>query len=208
MSSDDGHILQKRREGRGRLSSIDMLPDEAEPDVIWAIEQLRERSLPQTAILKEFNARLADRGIGSIAKSSWSRYAVRKAIAFRQLDDVHRLSDDVISSLGSGGADKVTMFVGELLKLQMLQLLEGDQQTAKGVSDISRALAQTVTAQRGSTEHRRQLEAISDKIDKAAGRAETIARDAGLSADRIAQMRREFLGVKPKMQDVSAAGPA
>lgn len=24
------------REGRGRLSSIDLLPDDAEPDVIWA----------------------------------------------------------------------------------------------------------------------------------------------------------------------------
>lgn len=38
-----------RREGRGRLSSIDQLPEEAEPDIVWANEQLRKEKLPQTA---------------------------------------------------------------------------------------------------------------------------------------------------------------
>jgi hypothetical protein len=42
---------QNRREGRGRLSTIDLLPEEAEEDVVWALEQLRERKLPQNVIL-------------------------------------------------------------------------------------------------------------------------------------------------------------
>ena len=71
---------QDRREGRGRLSSIDLLPEEAEEDVVWALEQLRARNLPQTVILAEFNERLADKGIEAISKSSWSRYAVLKRI--------------------------------------------------------------------------------------------------------------------------------
>ena len=54
------------QDGRGRLSSIELLPDEAEPDIVWANEQLRERTMPANAILTEFNKRLADRGIGSI----------------------------------------------------------------------------------------------------------------------------------------------
>ena len=37
-----------RREGRGRLSSIDQLPDEAEPDILWALEELRKREMPSS----------------------------------------------------------------------------------------------------------------------------------------------------------------
>ena len=39
------------RIGRGRLSSIDLLPEEADEDVAWALEQLRARDLPQNTIL-------------------------------------------------------------------------------------------------------------------------------------------------------------
>jgi hypothetical protein len=44
-----------RKQGRGHLSSIDMLPDEAESAIVWANEQLRERHLPSAVILSEFN---------------------------------------------------------------------------------------------------------------------------------------------------------
>ena len=86
-----------RREGRGRLSSIDLLPDEATPDVIWALEQLRERKLPQNAILAEFNLRLADKGLEPVSKSAWSRYAVRKAIQFRKHDEARAVATNAVS---------------------------------------------------------------------------------------------------------------
>src|SRR3546814_9118424 len=85
------------QEGRGRLSSIDLLPEEAEPDIVWASEQLRLREKPAKMILAEFNARLADRGIASISKSAWGRYSVRKAIQFRKLDQVHHISGELRS---------------------------------------------------------------------------------------------------------------
>ncbi|MES2755601.1 MAG: phage protein Gp27 family protein, partial [Pseudomonadota bacterium] len=76
------------REGRGRLSSIDLLPDDAEAEIIWALEELRERRQPQVAILAEFNARLADRGVAGVSKSAFSRWSIRKALQFRRLDEV------------------------------------------------------------------------------------------------------------------------
>jgi len=144
-----------RRDGRGRLSTIDLLPDEAEADVVWALEQLRANKLPQTAILIEFNERLADRGIEPISKSAWSRFAVRKAIQFRKLDEVQRMSAELVGSLGTEGPDQVTVAVAEMLKLAMFQQLEGDIST-KGIMELSRALQSAVNAQKAAAEARRK----------------------------------------------------
>jgi N-acyl-L-homoserine lactone synthetase len=188
---------QDRREGRGRLSSIDLLPEEAEPDVVWALEALRERKMPQTAIMAEFNARLADRGIAGVSKSSWSRYAVRKAIQFRRLDEVQRMSGELVASLGTDGPDQVTVTVAEMLKLAVFNLLEGDKADSKSVMELARALQAAVGAQKTSADHRRKLEEkVQSKMEEAADKAETLAREAGISADRIAQLRRDFLGVR------------
>lgn len=190
-------LTPERREGRGRLSSIDVLPDDAEPDVRWADEQLRERKLPANAILVEFNKRLADRGIASISKSAWSRYSVRKAIRFRELDLIRRLSNDVTDSLGPTGSDEVTTTIAEMVKVNLFQSLERGELTPKEAMEAARALAAVVSAQRLSAEHRKRLEEkINAEVEQAADRAVALAKEAGLSADRIAQMRRDVLGLR------------
>lgn len=167
-SFDAAQDRRHRREGRGRLSSIDMLPEEAEPDVVWALECLRERSMPQNAILDEFNARLADRGIAKVSKSSWSRYAVRKAIQFRKLDEVQRMSGELVASLGTEGPDQVTVAVAEMLKLAAFQRLEDGEVSTKGIMELARALSSAVGAQKSSADHRRKLEQeVRERVDKA-----------------------------------------
>ncbi|WP_432769795.1 MAG: DUF3486 family protein [Sphingopyxis sp.] len=200
---------KERREGRGRLSSIDMLPDEAEPDIVWALEQLRVREMPSKMILGEFNARLADRGIAPVSKSAWGRYSIRKALQFRKLDEVQRISGELVSTLGTDGPDAVTVMVAEMIKLASFQLLEGGDLTSKGIMELSRALSSAVSAQRGSDEYRRSLERrVAAQINDAADRAEAIGREAGLSADRIAQLRRDFLGIRPKASEPAGAPEA
>jgi len=188
-----------RKEARGRLSSIDLLPEEAEPDIVWASEQLRERTMPANMILVEFNARLADRGIAPISKSAWGRYSVRKALQFRKLNEVQGIARELVSSLGTDRADDVTVMVAELVKLQAFQLLEGGDQSSKGIMEISRAVSSAVAAQRGSEEYRRRLEQrVAAQVSAAADRVEQVAREAGLSAERALEMRRAYLGIKPK----------
>mgnify|MGYP001084980328 CR=1 FL=1 len=188
-----------RKEARGRLSSIDLLPEEAEPDIVWASEQLRERTMPANMILVEFNARLADRGIAPISKSAWGRYSVRKALQFRKLNEVQGIARELVSSLGTDRADDVTVMVAELVKLQAFELLEGGDQSSKGIMEISRAVSSAVAAQRGSEEYRRRLEQrVAAQVNAAADRVEQVAREAGLSAERALEMRRAYLGIKPK----------
>lgn len=186
-----------RREGRGRLSSIDQLPEAADDDLAWAIEQLRGRAMPQTAIVDEFNKRLADRGIAGVSKSAFSRWAVRKAIQFRKLDEVRHITSEIVGDLGTDGADQVTVAVAEMLKVAIYELLEKGTADSKGVMEMARALTSVVSAQKTSTEHRRRLEErVAAQMEQAADRVEDVAREAGMSAETAAQIRRDVLGLR------------
>lgn len=187
--------MTDRREGRGRLSAIDMLPEDAEEDILWALETLRERSMPQIEIVKEFNRRLMERGIDPVSKSSFNRWSIRKAIQFRNLNEVRSIAGEITGALGTDGADDVTVVVAEMLKAAIYAQLE-QRPDAKGLMALSRSLQAAVSAQRTSEEYRRRLEQRhSDRIAQAADRAADIAREGGLSAESIAKMRTEFLGV-------------
>jgi hypothetical protein len=188
---------QDRREGRGRLSSLDMLPPEADADLAWALEELRGKSLPQNVIITEFNKRLADRGIPSVSKSAFSRWAVRKSIQFRKLDEVRHITSEIVADLGTDGADQVTVAVAEMIKVAIYENLEKGQVDSKSVMEMARALTSVVSAQKGSNDLRRKLEErASAQIEQAAEKAEKVATEAGLSADQAARIRRDVLGLR------------
>ncbi len=178
-----------RREGRGRLSSIELLPDEAEPDIIWANEQLRERQMPANAILTEFNARLADRGIGAISKSAWGRYAVRKAIQFRKHDEARRMSAELVAQLGADGADEVTVMIAELIKVAMFELLEKGELGTKAIMELARGLSSVVSAQKGSAEHRLKLQAETERrLKEAADAVADVGKKNGVAPETLSKI--------------------
>lgn len=149
------------------------------------------------AILEEFNKRLADRGIGPVSKSAWSRYSVRLAIQFRRHDQFRRMSAELVSKMGPENADDVTVAVAELLKDAMFELLEGGDLKSKSIMELSRSLSAVVSAEKASAEHRAKLERQrNEQVTAAFDKAEEVVREAGLSGERIAQLRREFLGVQ------------
>ncbi len=156
-----------RREGRGQLSSIDLLPEEAGPEIVWALEQLRERRQPQNAILAEFNARLADRGIGSISKSSFNRYSVRRAILFRKIDDRRRIMVDVKDQLGPDKADDVTMIVSEMLKIAVFDRLEDGAPDTPELEKLARILRHSVKAQSDTLDVNKARADLQDRLDRA-----------------------------------------
>lgn len=192
--------MTDRRQGRGRLSSIDLLPDDAEPDIVWALEELRAGKALQTDIVAEFNRRLAERGIDPISKSAFGRWSLRKAVQFRRLDEVRAITADVVTGLGTDGADEVTVAIAEMLKVAIYENLEGGL-GPKAVMELSQALKATVAAQKASADYRTKLEQQAEakaqkKIEAALDRAGEQLREAGLSGKAVAQIRREVLGVR------------
>lgn len=181
-----------RREGRGRLSSIDLLPEEAEEDVVWALEQLRDRKLSQVVILVGLNDRLVAKGIEPVSKSAFNRYAVRKAVQFRRLDEGQRIASEVAGALGTAGADQMTVAIAEMLKLAIFERLETGELDPKSMMELGRAISSAVGAQKASAEHRRKLqeEALA-RVDKAIDKAgAALAEDATLAADPAAVLQK------------------
>ena len=68
------------RQTRGRLSSLDLLPEDCTDDVVWAMGELNARKRSQADILFELNDRLAVKGCDIISKSAFNRRAVRVAL--------------------------------------------------------------------------------------------------------------------------------
>lgn len=198
-----------RRAGRGRLSSVDMLPEEAEPDIAWAAQELRERRMPQTEILREFNARLADRGIGAVSKGAFSRYSVRAAIELRRIGATRQLNELILARLQPGERSDGMLVALELVKHRLLEMvLDAEEPDAKLLGQVTLAL------QRLSTTNAREVQVArverkdkQEEIDreaaaaKEAADAETaatvsrIAGEAGLSADAVAAIRKGVLGL-------------
>lgn len=193
-----GEVARDRREGRGRLSTLDMLPETAEPDMVWALEALNERSMPQTAILAELNARLADRGIAGVSKSAFNRWSVRKALQFRRLNEIREIAAELNRSLGTSDTDEVTIAIGELTKGVIYERLENaDELGTKNIRELSASLKDVVNAQRASADHRRKLEErVNAQVETIADRTEEVLREKGLGAETVAQIRRDVLGLR------------
>lgn len=184
-----------RREGRGHLSSIDMLPDEAEGAIVWANDQLRDRKLPTAVIHAEFNEKLADVGLGPISKSAFGRYAVRKAIQFRRLDEIQRMGGELARTMDAKAPDEVTVAVAELVKVAAFEILEEGEVSTAGLMQISRALQSAVAAQKTSAEYRERLEKeVQTRLAEAAKEAGEIGKKKGVSPEALAAINRALMG--------------
>jgi hypothetical protein len=189
--------------GRGRLSSIDMLPDEAEEAIVWALEALRERKLPQNVILEEFNQKLLDLNhdhqldppIEPISKSAFNRYAVRKALLFRRIDEAQQVGRELVHSLDPKTPEEVTVALAELIKAAAFEILEDGKSNEKGLMELSRAVATAVNAQKASADYRaRQEREVKVKLAEAAAKIGKIGEERGISPDAMKKINRA-LGV-------------
>ena len=164
-------VRPDRREGRGRLSSFDMLPPEAEEDQVWALAQLRERSMPQNVIFEEFNERLADKGIRRISRSAFNRKAVRYAIQFRRQDEGREIMRELVQTLNLEDADNTLIAVTELLKLAVFERLEDGDSDPQTLMLLGRAVTSASAARKLSAEDRMKREKADEDRKVRVGKA-------------------------------------
>ncbi|MEH3120221.1 MAG: DUF3486 family protein [Methylorubrum populi] len=185
--------------GRGRLTAFDLLPEEAEDDVVWAMRELAQRKRTQEDIRVELNARLAAKGIEGIKSTAFNKRAMRVAAAQRRIHNTKALYESMADDLEPADIGRSTMHLGEFLKTLITELVEdgAGNKSPKQAMELSRAYQSIVMAQKTSTEHRQKLEAeVAARLAKAAGKAlDAAARHKGLSTETVAFMRAELLGI-------------
>lgn len=183
--------------GRGKLSTIDQLPDEAQPDIVWAHTELIDRKRLQIDILDEFNRRLADRGIGAISSSAFNRYSTRLALTTKRIEDTRRVVSALGDRLDATASDELTVMVSELGKTLVFELLQGAGEAGyspKDAKELAMAARSFAQAQNVSSDRVIKLEReMTDKVEEV---TELVSREAGLSAERAKEIREQVLGVR------------
>jgi len=181
--------------GRGRLSSIDLLPEEAADDVVWAAQELAARKRTIADIHFEFNDRLEAKGIEPVSRSAFYRSGVRLAAARRRMHEARAMFEGLASQFTAEDVDQNTVILGEFIKTLIVELVgdESGEKTPKQAMELGRAFQATVAAQKISTERRQKIEA--DFAAKAGKAIEQVAEAKGLTADTVEAIKSKVLGV-------------
>lgn len=207
---DPAQDADRRREGRGRLSTIDTLPEECDEDIAWANEQLRDRKMPGNEILRQFNARLADKGIKGVSKGAFSRYSLRLATEIRKMDATRQITDVILRRIPPGERSDGMIAATELLKYRILEMVMGEDEPDPKLLNVASLALQRLgsTAARQADVKRREKAdqreeearaaeqaAQAKAAEEAAENVARVATEAGLSAERVSALRRGVLGL-------------
>ena len=186
------------RSRRGRLSSLDLLPDEARPHVLVAIEQLKLRERTQEDIREELNTHLLALGLNPVSKSAFNRKALQIAAYGEHLFHVREISAVMAEKLNDTPEGEIGLLLNEVIKSLVYELIMGASLSDEAVSskmlkEAALTLSRLERARQISVETRSKI--MRDFKDKAGEAIDKCARKAGLDDDTIAKIRREVLGV-------------
>jgi len=187
-----------RRHGRGRLSSVELLPEHAGPEVALALEQLAARATPQTEILAALNARLAalDPPAGPVSGSAFGRFTLRFAAQARRLREAREAAAAIAERMEDMPEGDVGLMLGETIKALLNDVLldrivDGNSVAIKDLRDAAEAVQRLEIARRHSHE-------IAAKARAAVVRRAVDAVDTAVAEGRIeaaaAQRAREIMG--------------
>ena len=190
--------------GRGRLSSFDLLPTEAEGIVAWAASELADREKTQTDIYAEFVAKceaLMAEHRGELefaipAFSSFNRFSIRQARMSARLTETREIVAVLAQKHDAKASDDLTIIAGEMIKSVVLHMLgDGADGVApkelKALADAFRAaqMAQNLSSDRRAKEDAKLAARVTEAVD-------TIAKAAGMTKETTEAIKAQILGVQ------------
>lgn len=189
--------------GRGRLSSFDTLPTEADAIVAWAAGELADRDKTQTEIYAEFVTRcqaLMAEHRGELefkipAFSSFNRFSLRQARLSRRLDQTREIVAVLAEKHDAKASDDLTIIAGEMIKSVVLHMLgdAADGIAPKQLKELADAFRSAQAAQNLSSARKtKETQALQAKLGEA---VDAVAKAKGLTAETAEQIKSEILGV-------------
>jgi uncharacterized protein YejL (UPF0352 family) len=189
--------------GRGRLSSFETLPTEADAIVAWAAGELADRDKTQTDIYAEFvtkcQALMAEhRGELEFripAFSSFNRFSLRQARLSRRLDQTREIVAVLAEKHDAKASDDLTIIAGEMIKSVVLHMLgdAADGIAPKQLKELADAFRSAQAAQNLSSARKtKETAQLQEKLGEA---VDAVAKAKGLTAETAEQIKSEILGV-------------
>ena len=183
---------------RGRLSSIDLLPDEALPFVREALDGLKLRKRTQDDLREELNNHLLSLGLNPVSRSAFNRKSLQIAASGLGMQQVQEISAIMGEKLNDAPEGDVGLFLNQVLKtliydVIMEEALSENSPSMAMLKAASDSLMRLERARKISVETRSKL--IKEFVGKADEAVTKAAKQAGLSKDQVAQIRRDVLGV-------------
>lgn len=195
------------KRGRGRLSSIDLLPEWAGPAVTAALAKLRDNDLPQIEILDQFNAELRALAFAAgvvdppqISPSAFNRKTMRLAAHGRRLAETREIATALASKLEQGGDEDLTLMLAETIKTLIFEMLEradgmpAADWSAEMMANFALALKNAEQAKKVTADMKILIEKNFAKQAEAA--IEKVGALRGLSPEAKREFRRELFGVR------------
>ena len=172
--------------GRGRLSGIELLPDECSPVIAWAADMLQDRDRTQLDIYQEFSAKLEalqreHRGELEFAIPSFSafnRYSIKLASMTRRLNETREIASAIAGKFDPEASDNLTLIAAEAIKSLVFELLTNSGEAGldpKGAMSLAAALHKATQAEEAVTK---------------------VAKAKGLTAETTQDILSQILGVK------------
>jgi hypothetical protein len=197
---------------RRRLAKMDMMPDEAREDIVWAYGELNAGRREQQEILAELNERLADKGLEPVSRSAFSRKAMKLSKWAEKLETRRYVYSGIAKSLTPDVISQSDIVLGEFLKALLDDLADGDGLDTKGAMELAKAYKEIIVGQRHSIELRSKSEkadaerrttaekAANDKLGQA---VKSVAGELGLSQETVDALNRKIAQIAVKRQVVA-----
>lgn len=192
--------MSTRRRGRGRLSSIDLLPDHAREAVAEALQLLAEKSMTQESIREALNAKLAglDPPVDPISSSAFNRYSMRFSAQAGKLAEAREAAAAMAEKMDDLPEGDIGLLANETIKtlindIVMDGFLTGESPSISLLKEASLALGRL---EQGRLANARTKKIAEGFVKKAADAVEEFAKERGLSADVVQAMRAKVMGVE------------
>lgn len=190
--------MAARRSGRGRLSSINLLPDYADAVIAEAMAALADDKLTQTEILDRMNLELLalDPPVEPVSRSAFNRHSIRFSAQARRLREARETAAALAERLEDMPEGDIGLMLGETIKAVLNDVLM-DGMISGETPSITDLKAAAETVQRLASARKADHD-TADRARRAVMAKAAEAIDMGVTDGRIdadaARRAREIMG--------------
>ncbi|MFN3881922.1 MAG: DUF3486 family protein [Nitrincola lacisaponensis] len=184
---------------RGRRSKIDLLPVPVRKELD---EMLRNGKWTQAEILDAINEVIEEHGLPEeqkLSRSGLNRYATEMEQIGKDLRELREQTSALVADLGEAPQGETTKLILEIARTQLFKAMRDQMLNPEESVDIGMLKDAMLAAQRlestAMNAHKREKEIRQAFAEEAAAAAETVGKAQGLTAESVAQIKQQILGI-------------